>query len=471
MHPFELCRKNSSKLQTHIIAQLYKSVLVRISRAHAVQDLLVESAQSDFKQIYLAALCLRSKIPFLREDLMLCGNNSQKRPGRHGSVGTGIFTPAILAAAGFPRSPGQQVLAGAVSPCGNIKQGECNMRLVKALLFIIVLNLVAFPASAAGDGPGSNISEQLHILIQSACRIADADLYRGFPHEGLKVIEAILPLGRRSEVRAVDRASLAIKNGELEHYRASLAGTGQSQAVKLLRAALAAAESGSDESTIATAADLLGLVLYAQAFENGDFDAPVPYLDRALEIRRRIKDRRGIAETLFHLGLISQNRRNATENDRRRAQQFYLEALPIAREGGFKIEQSYLERHIAAEEEIKGNLDAALAGFEHSLALRQQAGYVIYLAPALLALGDVHEARGEKEKSVARYQEALDTARKIGSARYLVQSHLGLAALAEKDGSRETATANGRSALEAARAAGYSDGVKEAKALLDRIGK
>ena len=337
------------------------------------------------------------------------------------------------------------------------------------LLSVAALSVAVAVAVGEGDRPHPDPLDPIHAFIEAACRLGRADLYRGFPGQGLEVIEAVLPLGTRSDVSPIDRAHLAIARGELEHYRASLAGTGQEGAIELLRTALAAAEASSDPSATADAADLLGLALYSQAFENGAFDAPLPHLDRALAIRRRIDDRRGIAETLFHLGLVHQNRSSATAADRKRAQELYREALPIARDGAFEVEQSYLERHIAAEEEIRGNLDAAQAGFARSLALRRQAKYTIYLAPALLALGSIHASKGERAEAGASYREALATAREIGAIRFVVRSHLALAELAEKQGDRETASAEARSALEAARAAGYGDGAKEAIAVVERL--
>jgi tetratricopeptide (TPR) repeat protein len=334
--------------------------------------------------------------------------------------------------------------------------------------------VVAVSAAIVLSAEGGSLAPQadrglVQTLVEAACAVAKADLYRGFPGDGLEVIEAILPLGARPDATPLDRARLAIARGELEHYRSSLVGASDAKAIELLRAALAAAEASRHEPAIADAADLIGLVLYSEAFDTGNFDVAVEPLERGLAIRRRIDDRRGIAESLFHLGLVHQNRAKATEADRKRAMELYLQALPIAREGGFEVEQSYLERHIAAEEELRGNLDAALGGFERSVSLRQEAKYRIYLAPALLALGDVHAARGETKEAGSSYREALAAAKETRAARFIVGSHLALARLADKEGDRETATAEAKSALEAARAGGSASGASDAEALIEEL--
>jgi tetratricopeptide (TPR) repeat protein len=342
------------------------------------------------------------------------------------------------------------------------------MKVLGNSLFVAASAAIVFSAQGAGT-PTPADPRPIEVLIDAACGVARADLYRGFPGEGLVVIEALLPLGTRPDATPLDRARLAIARGELEHYRASLAGTSQEKAEQLLRAALAAAEASRNDPAIAEAADLLGLALYSEAFGNGDFAAPVEPLERALAIRRCINDRRGIAETLFHLGLVHQNRAGAAATDRSRALELYREALPIAREGGFEVEQSYLERHIAAEDELRGDLDAALAGFSRSASLRRKTKYQIYLAPALLALGDVHAARGETKEAGSSYREALAVAREARAVRFIVRSHLALARLAEKAGDRDTAVAEAKSALEAARAGGYGDGIKDAEAFIEEL--
>ena len=328
------------------------------------------------------------------------------------------------------------------------------------------LLLPGFLLLAPGGAAQAPSSDALTRLVGAACDVAAADLSRGFPGEGLALVEALLPVVALADASSLDRVRLETLRGELEHYRSSLAGASEERAIELLRAALARAETTGHEPSIARAADLLGLAVYAEAFQNGDFAAALPHLERALALRRRLGDPRGVAESLFHVGLVHQNRTGATGADRKRALELYREALSIARDGGFKVEESYLARHIAAEDQERGDLDAALAGFSRSLALRREAGYRVYLSPALLALGSVHLARGAAREAEESYREALAVAREIHAVRYEVSALLALGRLAQRGGDGERAAGHAKAALETARRGGWEDGVREAEALL-----
>ena len=249
------------------------------------------------------------------------------------------------------------------------------------------LLLPGFLLLAPGGAAQAPSSDALTRLVGAACDVAAADLSRGFPGEGLALVEALLPVVARPDASSLDRVRLETLRGELEHYRSSLAGASEERAIELLRAALARAETTGHEPS-------------------------------------------------------------------------------IARDGGFKVEESYLARHIAAEDQERGDLDAALAGFSRSLALRREAGYRVYLSPALLALGSVHLARGAAREAEESYREALAVAREIHAVRYEVSALLALGRLAQRGGDGERAAGHAKAALETARRGGWEDGVREAEALL-----
>lgn len=63
------------------------------------------------------------------------------------------------------------------------------------------------------------------------------------------------------------------------------------------------------------------------------------------------------------------------------------------------------------------DLAGALAGFERSPALRQKAGYAIYIAPSLIAGGDVWKDMGDAKKAREYFERARVEADRIGAAR------------------------------------------------------
>ena len=79
----------------------------------------------------------------------------------------------------------------------------------------------------------------------------------------------------------------------------------------------------------------------------------------------------------------------------------------------FDIEASYAVRHLAGHKQDAGDLDGALAGFQRSLALRTKAGYHIYLAPALLAVGDLWKAERQRHRGARVLRAALAEANRL----------------------------------------------------------
>src|SRR5687768_7121100 len=65
-----------------------------------------------------------------------------------------------------------------------------------------------------------------------------------------------------------------------------------------------------------------------------------------------------------------------------------------------------------------GDLDGALAGFARSLALREKAGYLIYLAPSLIAICAGWKDKGDPKKAREYFERARAEADRIGAARF-----------------------------------------------------
>lgn len=151
---------------------------------------------------------------------------------------------------------------------------------------------------------------------------------------------------------------------------------------------------------------------------------------RAVSRRCALGDRRGESETLFHLGLTCENRKDPSPDDLRRAREYHGQALALARAGGFDVEASYAYRHLAGHLQDSGDLDGALRYFEESLRLREQSGYAIYVPPALMAVGDVWKAKGDVARARAHYARALAEAERMGARRFRDGAR---AALAEFD--------------------------------------
>jgi tetratricopeptide (TPR) repeat protein len=155
------------------------------------------------------------------------------------------------------------------------------------------------------------------------------------------------------------------------------------------------AEASGDPALQAFVASRRGLALHVEFLANpetGERPEEMPLFERALEIRERLGDRRGVAESLFHIGLVHQ----ITRQDGPAALTCFRRSYELAREAGDAILMSYAVRHVGYVEQAAGSLDAAQAAFEESLALREANGWRPGVAAAQLALAAVLAAKGDR---------------------------------------------------------------------------
>jgi tetratricopeptide (TPR) repeat protein len=293
---------------------------------------------------------------------------------------------------------------------------------VRATRFgLIVAALALCMPAVAQDRATDRVSN----LIEASEAVRRA----GRPADALHMLE-LADAVVASPAAPLDRARLQLQRVRCNYYQASLAGTPQDANIEELRALLTQAGKLADARLLADVRDNLGLAIYSRDFRQNGMEEPRQLFEQALAARRKLDDRRGIAESLFHLGLTLENKKDPSADELRRAVASHEEALSIAAAGGFDIEASYAVRHLAGHKQDAGQLDEALAGFERSLMLRTRAGYVIYLAPALMAVGDVWKAKGNTSKAREYYERALAEADRLGASRFQQAAKEALATLA-----------------------------------------
>ncbi len=118
---------------------------------------------------------------------------------------------------------------------------------------------------------------------------------------------------------------------------------------------------------------------------------------RGLELRRRAGDERGVAESLFQVGLVHQ----VIRDDSAAALPWFEEAYTRARKAADPVLMSYAIRHVAFCRLHAGDRAGARAGLEESLWLREQAGFIPGVAMALAALAEVVASDGQRQDAVA----------------------------------------------------------------------
>ena len=102
----------------------------------------------------------------------------------------------------------------------------------------------------------------------------------------------------------------------------------------------------------------------------GEYTHILSLYKAGLAVRERTQDRAGVAESLFHVGLIAQR-----QDDRDTAVSYFRQAQQVAQEIDDKIILSYVVRHLGFIHERAGDLERAWSCFEQSLTLRLQTDF------------------------------------------------------------------------------------------------
>lgn len=290
-------------------------------------------------------------------------------------------------------------------------------------LSLLVLSLFTLPSGT----PPARMAPRVRNLLE----VSEAVRRAGRPADAMRIIELAEPLIAPDSSPA-ERLRLRLQRVRCGYYSQSLAGAPYEASIEELRALLGEAERLEDALLLSDIRDLLGLAIYSRDFRRTNLEEPRRLFERALAARRDAVDRRRIAESLFHVGLTWENKKDPSAEELQRARASHEQALAIAEADGLDIEASYAERHLAGHRQDAGDLDGALAGFERSLALRAGAGYHIYLAPALLAVGDVWKDKRDAAKARGFYERALAEADRLGAARFQQSAREALRALEPK---------------------------------------
>jgi tetratricopeptide (TPR) repeat protein len=122
----------------------------------------------------------------------------------------------------------------------------------------------------------------------------------------------------------------------------------------------------------------------------------------------------GLSKSYFHLGLYHENKKDADENDHQTAFEFFEKGLKIAEEEDFKLEQSYLFRHLAGIYAfVKEDLDKGLEYFKKSTQLREEIGFIFSLQFAYFAEAFVYFLKKDVDNARDYFTKAYSAAIKV----------------------------------------------------------
>lgn len=202
-------------------------------------------------------------------------------------------------------------------------------------------------------------------------------------------------------------------------YEAAFRTGDYAEAEAIFTGLLDRARAEGDRALEAAALDRLGMLAHFRALTPSGITRATPatseasryeqgLFEQALEIRRELGDRAGIAESLFGLGLVHQ----VLHEDWDTAMRCYRESLELAEEHGDLLLRSEVHRHIGFYH-TAGDLqsDLALHHLRISHELRAELGDARWIPGGTMALGLAELTDGLREQGLAHVREALRQAR------------------------------------------------------------
>lgn len=132
---------------------------------------------------------------------------------------------------------------------------------------------------------------------------------------------------------------------------------------------------------------------------------------RAATLYRGVGDPRGEGEALFWLGTYEQ----VVSGDHAAALPALRRADELATAAGDDLTRSYVVRHLGFADMAAGDLVAARARFEESVALRRRLDFPAGVAADLVALAYLAREEGRDADAAALLDEAEETARVAGA--------------------------------------------------------
>lgn len=167
---------------------------------------------------------------------------------------------------------------------------------------------------------------------------------------------------------------------------------------------------------------LLGLV----ARYEGDYPAAKNHYENSLRIRRKIGNKKGIADSLNNLGMVAMQ-----QGDYPAAKAYYEDSLVIRRETGDRQGTAIGLNNLGVIAIYQGDYAAARAYFEDVLGLNRKIKDLAGIAGSLNNLGGVTQAQGDSPAARAYYEESSVINRKIGDKQNLAISLHNLGVLAD----------------------------------------
>ena len=259
------------------------------------------------------------------------------------------------------------------------------------------------------------LRQRMQRLLNDAEQIVDAWRLAGRWDAALTLLRGTQPIAQEQGDTAMAMHALVI--GRVLIDQAGFGGFDTyTEREATLDDALTHAIPASDPALLGAIWDAKGLSLHTAFLETDHSTEPadeLAYFERGLALRQQAADQRGIAESLFHVGLVY----GVIRRDHQRALTYFRDSYELAQAVGDVVMASYAIRHIAFAQHADNDLPAARASLEESLRLREAAGFVPGVAMAWLILAYADADLGQRAAALEHLRRAKDIFVALGAER------------------------------------------------------
>jgi tetratricopeptide (TPR) repeat protein len=154
------------------------------------------------------------------------------------------------------------------------------------------------------------------------------------------------------------------------------------------------------------------------AQHRGDYDEAARQYQRALDIKKRLRDQPGLASSYHQLGMLAQMRGDYDEAARQ-----YQHSLDIKERLGDQpgLASSYHQLGMLAQ--MRGDYKEAARQYQRALDINERVGDQARMAPGYHNLGILAQDRGDYDEAARQYQRALDIRERLGDQAGIAASY------------------------------------------------
>jgi len=303
-------------------------------------------------------------------------------------------------------------------------------------------------------------------VVESVCAIARSRFAQGRSSEARDLLRAAMQLTTLlgDEPRQLP---LLLAEGEILAAEYLCTNAEAEYMLRILGRARELAEEAGDRKSLADSYHWLGVARYFVEFSAGSAvnareESYREALDchlKAMELREKLEDERGVSESLFQIGAVYERRQQAD-----RALNCFSQAIRIADRAEYPDGKVEPVRHLAYHALMQGKLDEAAQYARQALELREKSGFKPYLPFDHLLLGEIRFQAGDLEAAETHAAKAHALAHEMGYGRPAASALVVLGDVLARQGKADQAKEKYNAALELARQL-------QIPALLSRIGE